>query len=293
VSRLLRKLFGQAAPLPPEVETALAELTSLARDRPALALHAETIASVVRVVYRDAPPVEPQTLDEAAANAKLDAGVPLLRNERLMLDGRVLGRLLQEVCQVVAGVHGDMAVKAVADAVRAGQLDAAALAQQILAGQPDAVATAAASLDLDPALTATLLRLTLFPSMALLAESLALHCQQTAWPHGYCPICGGRPLLGEYRGLEQTRVLRCSLCGHGWEFPRLACPYCGCNDHHQLGYFHVEGEEGQYRATTCDACKGYVKMLATLQALTSPQLLAADVATLHLDLAAAERGLGS
>jgi hypothetical protein len=43
---------------------------------------------------------------------------------------------------------------------------------------------------------------------------------------------------------------------------------------------------------TCDACRGYVKMVATLAPLNAPRLLAADTATLHLDLAAAERGLG-
>jgi formate dehydrogenase maturation protein FdhE len=66
--------------------------------------------------------------------------------------------------------------------------------------------------------------------------------------------------------------------------------FCGNRDHHTLGYLHVEGEETSYRAATCEVCHGYVKMLATLSALPPLQLLVADVATLHLDLAAAERG---
>jgi formate dehydrogenase maturation protein FdhE len=71
---------------------------------------------------------------------------------------------------------------------------------------------------------------------------------------------------------------------------RLRCPYCDNTDHRTLGYFHVDGEEGRYRAATCDACRGYVKMVSTLQALSAPQLLVVDLATLHLDLAAADRG---
>jgi formate dehydrogenase maturation protein FdhE len=66
--------------------------------------------------------------------------------------------------------------------------------------------------------------------------------------------------------------------------------FCGNRDHRQLGYLHAEGEEGKERAATCDVCGGYVKMVSSLSALAGPQLLVADVATLHLDLAATERG---
>ena len=44
------------------------------------------------------------------------------------------------------------------------------------------------------------------------------------------------------------------------------------------------------RAAICEECRGYVKMLATLGPLSPLHLLVADVATLHLDLIAAERG---
>jgi FdhE protein len=110
------------------------------------------------------------------------------------------------------------------------------------------------------------------------------------WEQGFCPTCGSWPLLGEFRGLEQRRFLRCGLCATAWEFPRLLCPFCGERDHQQLGYLHAEGEEASRRASTCDSCRGYVKMVATLTPLSEAALLVADLATLHLDLAAAERG---
>jgi FdhE protein len=72
--------------------------------------------------------------------------------------------------------------------------------------------------------------------------------------------------------------------------PRLWCSYCGSRDHERLGLLHAEGEEARYRAATCDQCRGYVKMLSTLSALPPLLLLVADALTLHLDLAAAERG---
>jgi FdhE protein len=114
--------------------------------------------------------------------------------------------------------------------------------------------------------------------------------RESRWDHGYCPICGSWPLLGEFRGLEQTRVLRCAWCAAGWEFGRLRCPFCDNRDHRRLGYLHAEGEQDRWRATTCDECRGYVKMVSSLAAMPVPRLLVADVATLHLDLVAAERG---
>jgi FdhE protein len=103
-------------------------------------------------------------------------------------------------------------------------------------------------------------------------------------------VCGSWPLLGEFRGLEQTRYLRCGLCAASWAFPRLCCPFCATNDHRQLGYLHVEGEEGKERAATCDACQGYIKMVSSLQELTGPGLLVKDLSTVPLDLAASQRG---
>jgi FdhE protein len=103
-------------------------------------------------------------------------------------------------------------------------------------------------------------------------------------------VCGSFPKLGEFRGLEQTRLLRCGLCAAEWAFARLRCPGCDNRDHRQLGYLSVEGEEGKWRAATCEACRQYVKMVSTLSPLPPLQLLVTDVATVHLDLLAADQG---
>src|SRR5262249_30321730 len=129
--------------------------------------------------------------------------------------------------------------------------------------------------------------------LSAVAEALAPLREGTAWERGHCPTCGSWPLLGEFRGLEQTRFLRCGLCASGWEFPRLLCPFCGNRDHRTLGYLAVEGEEARQRAATCTECHGYVKQVSTLAALRGPRLLVANVATVHLDLAAAERGFAA
>jgi FdhE protein len=90
--------------------------------------------------------------------------------------------------------------------------------------------------------------------------------------------------------LEQIRWLRCGLCAAQWELSRLRCPYCAGSDHRRLGYLHVEGEEGRYRAATCDECGRYTKMVSALTPLSPAQLLVTDLATVHLDLLAADQG---
>jgi FdhE protein len=184
-----------------------------------------------------------------------------------------------------------------------GQSLAAALAKglivpmemfaSVVAGRPEEIHQRADSLGLDAGLTTAVLGLVLFPTLSQLNTALAPLRQGSNWPYGYCPTCGGWPLLGEFRGLEQTRVLRCGLCAAEWEFPRLLCPFCGERDHRALGYLSVEGEESRWRAAVCDSCRGYVKMVTTLTPLSAPALLVANVATLHLDFAAAERGYSS
>jgi FdhE protein len=70
----------------------------------------------------------------------------------------------------------------------------------------------------------------------------------------------------------------------------LRCAGCGQGDHRQLGYLSIEGEESKWRAATCDACRQYVKMISTLTPLSPLDLLVTDVATVHLDLLAADQG---
>jgi FdhE protein len=281
----LRKLLGGGQPVSPEVTAALRELARLAEEQPTLAGPCGLLAEVLPALY-DPPPTEaPPPISPSAAAAKRAEGVPLLRGETLALDESAFRRRWAAVCAALGRQGQDAGPLA-----RAGRggLAPCELLADVLAGRPAAVHARAEALGLDPALTATVLRLTLFPVLS--AVSAALGPAPAGWGRGYCPVCGSWPLLGEFRGLEQVRVLRCGLCAAGWEYPRLGCPYCGTRDHERLGFLHVEGEESQRRAATCAECRGYVKMVATLTPLSAPGLLAADAATLHLDLAAAVRG---
>lgn len=283
---LLHRLFGSAPPPPPEVATALGELERLAIERPELAGPIALVRDVLPALYQEPIMDRLPALAADHAATKLAGGVPLLRSEHLELDVKAFHRRWLHVCAAVQRHQDGTGADHLAAALRNGRLDANLLAAELLAGRAQGIHAQADSLGLDAALTATVLRLTLFPVLARANAALAAFRNGVSWARGYCPTCGSWPLLGEFRGLEQTRFLRCGLCTAEWEFPRLLCAFCGTRDHHLLGYLHIDGEEGRYRAITCDACRGYVKMVSTLGPLAGPQLLVAELATTHLDLAA-------
>jgi len=285
----LDKLLGRPAP-PPDVLEALAELGRLRQERPALAGPAALLGELLPALAERQPNVIPPTLPPERAVEKLAGGIPLLRGENVALDTRSLRRRWAALCATVGQYQQGDGAAALAEAARRGRLPVEEMADAVLAGRADEVHARADALGLDAGLAATVLRFALFPSFVSLNVALAPLASGAAWGRGYCPTCGSWPLLGEFRGLEQVRWLRCGLCAGEWEFPRLACPFCDNRDHHHLGYLHVEGEEARRRAATCEECRGYVKMLATLGPLSPPRLLVADLATMHLDLAAAERG---
>jgi FdhE protein len=291
----LRKWFGKHTTPSQAVAEAQAELDRLAKDRPAFL---EPI-SILRHVISACTPAEGVSLpklDAEYAHDKLASGVPLLRGEGWLPDERELRRRWREICDVVeaasvrAGEPSAPRGRALSAAMRSGKLDPSEMVREVLAGRIQEMHDQVERLNLDPGLAATVLRFTLFPVLVSVSAELAPLREGVDWQHGYCPVCGSWPLLGEFRGLEQTRYLRCGLCAAEWEVPRLLCAFCGNRDHTLLGFLHVEGEETSYRVATCDGCHGYVKMLATLSALPPLQLLVADVATLHLDLVAAQRG---
>jgi FdhE protein len=112
----------------------------------------------------------------------------------------------------------------------------------------------------------------------------------TDWEHGYCPVCGAWPLLAEWRGLERARRLRCGRCAADWRLPWLRCAYCGERDHDYLGSLICEGQLDGRKVETCVQCRGYLKGVSTLEALTPSGLWLIDLETVELDLAARERG---
>jgi len=272
---------------------ARSELRRLADRRPALRLPAAALDRYLSIFDRPYQASWPH-LDPLTVQEKLSLGHPLLRGEKIGIDQAEFRERWAFAWDVME-VGNDRDKELMAQAPEQLGLNATELLTRYL-NDPGEIAQAMAGMldrakvSLEEQQLALALRLAFFPVLSDVRRSLQTVAQGFNWSHGYCLVCGAWPLLGELRGLMQTRFLRCGLCGADWEFPRLCCAVCGCRDHRRLGYLSVEGEEPKARAATCDACGHYVKSVATLDALSDPALLVADLATLHLDLTAAEHG---
>jgi FdhE protein len=262
----------------------------LAEATPALREAATLQGAILRSVYARPSQVVAVSIAPEHAAERLGNGEPLLRGERVPPDVPALEALILQLCGTMRR-HGAAPGSAdeIAAAIKGRALQVETLARAALEGQASAIRERAAELGLDGEMLCTLLRFSLFPALQQAAARLAPLAAAAPWQRGYCPICGSWPLLGEHRGLEQTRYLRCGMCAAEWTVDRLMCPFCGSRNHEDLGYLHVEGAD-HLRAVTCERCRGYVKVLASLMAIPPLDLVVQDLATLHLDVIALERG---
>jgi FdhE protein len=113
--------------------------------------------------------------------------------------------------------------------------------------------------------------------------------ERVAWLRGYCPACGGPPLLAELRGVELRLFLRCAACGLAWRSRRLYCPFCATDDHQSLRTLRAEAEN-RFRVQACDRCHGYLKIGNAFDPPPAELLPLDDLASIDLDVVAIERG---
>jgi FdhE protein len=277
----------------PDLKEALLQLNRLKKDRPTLQGPADFFLDVLPGLFEEESRDRLPALTPETAQAKLAEGIPLLRGERNEIDPADFRRRWLYVAAAVERRQDSEAGKALAEVTGRDTWNAQEIANAALSGLPDILHAQAEALGLEPDLVGTVVRLCLFPILGRWNRALAPLLAGVVWERGFCATCGSWPLLGEFRGLEQIRWLRCGLCAAEWKVPRLFCPFCENRDHRSLGYFSLEGDGSKYRINKCDSCRCYLKMVTTLSPLSPASLLAADVATIHLDLAAATQNYQS
>jgi FdhE protein len=288
----LRKWFGRSPePLPSaEVSTALANLTGLAQAQPALAGPAAFLGEMIPLLFRAPVRTIIPGLNADRVRAKLAVGIPLLRGESFQLGEGALRQHWQTICEAVGHYQGSAAGQALLDALQEGRLNPGELLGFVLAGENHTLQERAAGLGIDAGVATTVFRLLLIPVLSPVSAAWAAVREGASWKEGFCPTCGSWPLLGESCGPNRPRRLRCGLCTAGWVFPNSECPFCGLEDARFLRSFG-EGDAGY--AATCDACRTYLKMVPAPEPLNGPQLLVADLATMHLDMAAPNLGFSA
>ena len=109
-------------------------------------------------------------------------------------------------------------------------------------------------------------------------------------PH-LCPACGSAPMASVVRigaADHGLRYLTCSLCNAQWHAVRIKCVFCDTTK--GIAYYGIEGGSAAVKAESCDACRGYLKILY-MEKDPNVDALADDVASVALDVLMAESGI--
>jgi FdhE protein len=108
------------------------------------------------------------------------------------------------------------------------------------------------------------------------------------WLRNYCPACGSPPAMAQLTGVDpgRRRFLVCGGCRTRWRYGRTGCPFCQ-TDTSRIAILTIE-REGGLRIDSCESCQAYLK---TYDGQGDEALLLADWTSLHIDVAAQDRGL--
>ena len=224
-----------------------------------------------------------------AAAAAIREGTPLLQAGALGIDAEDVLLGLRRAAAALAET-AELGSEAQRSAERLATLsvELGPLLGPALEGDRAVLDRVAGDAEVDADAFARLIDLALQPFLWEAATQLAALTDVDAWDRGYCPVCAAWPALAELVGPEKRRVLRCVRCGTAWSWLVLLCPYCGNDDHRSLGT--ISGPGSAQRIDVCERCHGYVKATPSYSQTSAVRLIAEDVATLDLDVAAAERG---
>ena len=230
-------------------------------------------------------------LEESESGARWEAAVPkvaadhpvkapLLARAQVTVHGRAIRRWVRRLLGLAPRVNGG-----------GRGVDGLALLEAAVCQDDARLDALAAAAGADPHATRVVGQMAAVPLLQACARGLASQIPATWW-EGYCPVCGAWPVVAEYTGLERKRQLRCGRCSSGWAIPLLRCVFCDEIQHDQLGYLTPEEGEQTWRVEVCRTCKGYLKGVTTVRPSAPWSILIDDLMTVHLDIAALDRGYG-
>ena len=260
-----------------------ARLTELGERRPEWLRWIAMLKEAQRALDGEAWTVSLQA--DPAGGAAAPADAPLLHQHVLWVDVLQFQRLLLRLANAASGAGQPGTVFARPPAAA----DVLALGTAAARQDSSTIERLARVHEADAGMLGSVAHLAVLPLLQTcgrrLRDQVPVH-----WPHGYCPICAAWPTLVESRGLDRSRRLRCGRCATEWELPWLRCIYCGELNHERLGSLVPDQPGETLKIETCNTCRGYLKSVATLQAIPPFDLLFQDLETVELDLVALERG---
>ncbi|WP_022668688.1 formate dehydrogenase accessory protein FdhE [Desulfospira joergensenii] len=238
---------------------------------------------------RQALELDPILIDSELLKLKFDNGMPLIDPSQFRIDRIRAESLLKTLCSLASNHAPKLASHARKLQAGLDRLDLDLLFQGILENRETAIEKAALDMNMPVHVLMFFVFLSMAPSLQTCASQLAVYLKDSSEPKkGYCPVCGSHPNAA-FLDPEGKRVLMCSLCAHEWHTRRMGCVFCDSNDTRLQHYFFNE-EEKEYRVYLCDNCQNYLKVidLRVLNRTFVPRL--EQIATLHLDMKAREKG---
>lgn len=299
-------------------------LDALAQTSPELRDAAQFYKAILPLLRDADMPAASLALTADEARVKLQNGLPLLTDVELEIDPSAVCNLMMRLLSAIEQIRADTsapkkglrflrgkpnanvlyaharagddrtlraaAAKQIRLALEQNKIAIDVLLPRVAAGDRAFVATAAARNQLDADLLWTVLQYALKPALRQWAKQLAPLARGVEWKQGTCYVCGALAILGEFQSSEQAKHLRCGQCGADWQAERIRCVFCGNTDHNTLGYLYAEPERAKMRVEICDQCGGYLKIISAFDPTPVDLLPIEDLATLHLDYIAQERG---
>ncbi|MDQ0339623.1 FdhE protein [Caldalkalibacillus uzonensis] len=255
--------------------------------KPLMKVHLELVETLEAYAP---PPLSSSSVPEDEMNEKLSQGVPFLNGWEDTIDSTSAQRLFTALCRWSGLGKAKNQFKRAAMHLT-GQ-DIENLLCAFLEGNEEEVARFAAAYQLPLDVLIIVLRYSLLPTLNRYSEHILNSglFDDEKWMRPYCPVCGDRHGLAEFRGDERIRHFRCLSCAADWKYWRIGCPYCENRDHEQLHSWFFQEETGHYQLDVCERCHGYVKGVNKIERSSIPVLLFDDFLTTSLDYLAQEKG---
>lgn len=267
-------------------------LNAAIKESPDLKAAAQLYEAILTALHDADLRVAPIIITPDEIHAKLGKGLPLLADLDISIDIDAAHDLMIKLLHTVEEKKSAKSefVRRIKLAFEEKTIDISEIISYIVSGKNDPIVSLANKLDLEPHLLIMLAQNMFKSALRACCRQLTSLVERIEWQKGFCFVCGAVASLGELQGNNQAMHLRCGQCGADWPFRRLQCLYCGNEYHDALKFLYPEQEHEKMLIEVCDACKGYLKVIAAF-APTPPELLAVeDLATLHLDYIAQERG---
>jgi FdhE protein len=254
--------------------------------QPALDVYGRLIEAMSRWVPGEETPPSPWVPEDCVA--RWERGVPLLAEAPLALPRAGAEELLAPVLEILAALGPETATAV----QRFSELwDRGEAGPEDLLPAPGRLGSASLerAAQLSPALLGLLSYASLRPFLEVCMAPARAWLPEGLWRQGVCPYCGAPPGFGDV--LEDgRRRLACHLCGGGWIFSRVQCPFCGNDRAREMGRLLPEGSDEGYAIETCQSCRGYLKGLDRRVRWNGGPALIEDWGSPHLDLAARRAG---